>query len=1138
MTFTADLHIHSRFSRATSKKITTRSLAAWAMAKGVTVLGTGDFTHPAWREELKQTLVRDDSSGLYRLAEPADTREVIESGVHSAEQPSFLFQTEISSIYKRHGKTRRIHNLVFMPDLDAAERFSRRLETIGNLASDGRPILGLDSHDLLEIVLGISDEAYLVPAHIWTPWFALFGSKSGFDTIEECFGDLSPHIFALETGLSSDPPMNRMLSVLDRYTLISNSDAHSGENLAREVNFFEGTPSYAGIFAALRSRSCGGTGGDSSCTYAGTAEFFPEEGKYHLDGHRACNLWADPRDTRFENDICPVCGKPLTVGVMHRVMELADRTAPLSPEELGEPASVSLIPLPELLGEILRSGPKSQCVSRRFTDVLREFGSELAVLHDTPVSDLRTYWEPLGEAVDRMRRGKVLRTGGYDGVYGRIRVFDSHEVDSFSVGKSGHLALPLLFSSAPRKQPAPADGKTAPAGAAPADADAQCALFADSRQKERGAKSPGRTRRQQDLSAERPREESSSSENVSHETQHTEIPPFCLGGITYSAEQSKAIAAGFEPTVVISGPGTGKTRVLVGRILYLLEQGIPAQEITALTFTCRAAQEMRSRLSAALDDARRLPQCDTLHALALSRLQAKSEKPLTVLSESSALSLFEKACSKVRMMTPQHTEDGSADIKNMWNAYQLAREHMQPPAEHIAPAAEAYAQEKRRLGLLDYTDLLEQLLVLLKSETDADRTGILLVDEIQDLSALQVAVAAAMLPQDGRGFFGIGDPDQSIYSFRGSGQDIIASLKELWPGLTQLHLHESYRAAPQILHCAAKILEGHSLCGPLAPMRSDTGLCAAMETPDAYAEAQLMGRQIARMLGSTSHTLHDLQKSGGRFRSHDILPEQLNATLSPGDIAVLARVRAVLKPMERVLNELGIPWIHIHETPLWQDTLFSRILCTAAAVLDMHAPVQAMISRGMPEYAVSISDLPQSALHLVSSGPQGVMRMQPTAADSLLRSSEAYSALEKMWNDCGADWERLFARLLADQENDILKNSAQHVHLMTMHAAKGLEFRAVFLPALEFGILPLRRDMIFGTGEKDETDTEEERRLLYVGATRAADAVFFSYAGQRRFYGKDMQLEKSPFLHTALPLCRKIRMVKQTRTRGMQLSLC
>ena len=321
MNFIADLHIHSRFSLATSKQLNIPHLSHWAMRKGINILGTGDFTHPGWLEELQRDLVLDEESGFYK-----PRREIISESFSDA--PFFCLQTEISCIYKKDGKTRKVHNLVYAPDFEIARKISSKLSLIGNINSDGRPILGFDSRNLLEIILECSPECVLIPAHIWTPWFALFGSKSGFDRIEECYGDLTENIFALETGLSSDPAMNRCLSALDNFALISNSDAHSAPNLGREANIFNGTPSWSGMFDALRmtAKRLDQTG--RSCRFMGTMEFFPEEGKYHLDGHRACGVVLNPSESRELGNICPRCGKPLTIGVLNRVMELADRKEP------------------------------------------------------------------------------------------------------------------------------------------------------------------------------------------------------------------------------------------------------------------------------------------------------------------------------------------------------------------------------------------------------------------------------------------------------------------------------------------------------------------------------------------------------------------------------------------------------------------------------------------------------------------------------------------------------------------------------------------------------------------------------------------------------------------------------------------
>ena len=333
--FIADFHIHSKYSRATSRDCVPEALEFWARRKGIGVVGTGDFTHPAWREELKEKLV-PSGEGLYTIKE--DFRK--EDKVAGADfKPQFIVSGEISSIYKKNGRVRKVHNLIMLPGLEHAGSISHRLEAIGNLHSDGRPILGLDSRDLLEIVLDMCPEAIFIPAHIWTPHFSLYGAYSGFDDIKECFGDLTGYIYALETGLSSDPPMNWRLSALDDFTLVSNSDAHSPVNLGREANVFNTGLSYQCMLNALKNRG--------TKEFHGTIEFFPEEGKYHYDGHRACKVCWKPADTKAARGVCPVCGGRITVGVLHRVEALADREEGFVP-----PAAKhfeSLVPLHEVI---------------------------------------------------------------------------------------------------------------------------------------------------------------------------------------------------------------------------------------------------------------------------------------------------------------------------------------------------------------------------------------------------------------------------------------------------------------------------------------------------------------------------------------------------------------------------------------------------------------------------------------------------------------------------------------------------------------------------------------------------------------------------------------------------------------------
>lgn len=416
MTYYADLHIHSRYSRATSKNLNLEALALWAQLKGIQVVGTGDFLHPAWMKELKEKL-EPAGPGLFCLKK--DFRKAVERGVPKACQADvrFMFSTEIANIYKKADKVRKVHNVVFAPDFGAVEKIYQRLDKIGNLKSDGRPILGLDSKHLFEIVLESDPLSFLVPAHIWTPWFSVLGSKGGFDAIDDCFDELTEQIFAVETGLSSDPPMNWRLSQLDRFVMMSNSDAHSAQKLGRESTIFDTELSYPAMYHAMKDNTPG---------LAGTVEFFPEEGKYHYDGHRACDCRLHPKDTIAHQGLCPVCGRPVTVGVMARVEELADHPqGRMSPR--GRPY-YSLIPLPEIIAETKGVGVNSKAVQAVYREMLDALGSEMAILRDLPLAEIKkTAGTIVAEGIRRVREGKVEIAAGYDGEYGTIRIFSDEE---------------------------------------------------------------------------------------------------------------------------------------------------------------------------------------------------------------------------------------------------------------------------------------------------------------------------------------------------------------------------------------------------------------------------------------------------------------------------------------------------------------------------------------------------------------------------------------------------------------------------------------------------------------------------------------------------------------------------------------
>ncbi len=604
--YVADLHIHSRFSRATARSLDLPHIAAWAAKKGVRLVGSGDLTHPGWLAEMKE-LLRPAAEGLFRLTRPAADEGAVR----------FILSGEISCIYKKDGRVRKIHLVVLLPSLPAAEGFNQRLARIGNLASDGRPILGVDAKRILELVLETDPLAELIPAHIWTPWFSVLGSKSGFDSLAECFEDLTPHIHAVETGLSSDPPMNWRVSSLDGFHLVSSSDAHSPAKLGREATLFSAPLTYPDVIEALRT----GQG------LEGTLEFFPEEGKYHLDGHRKCRVRLSPPETRAFKGLCPVCGRPLTVGVLNRVEVLADRRAE-EPAPEAKPFK-SLLSLSEILAQALGVGAQSQKVSRLYEEMIARLGPELDILRLSPLEDIERAAGPAAaEGVNRVRRGQVQAEAGFDGQFGTLTLFSAQERAEINRQKS-------LFTLQPAARPA----LHRRAWEAP-----EAILFPDLT---------------------------------------VQMGP----GPRSDPDQEAAVAAPPRPLAVVARPGGGKTRVLTRRILRLLSEGQPPERILALTFTRQAAEELAGRLARVASPAGERVRVSTFHALGLSLLREWGcDWP--VLDEDERLSLIRPLAKKAAASPSKAGEAiartklnpegrAEADVRSLVEEYQRALAHTQ-----------------------------------------------------------------------------------------------------------------------------------------------------------------------------------------------------------------------------------------------------------------------------------------------------------------------------------------------------------------------------------------------------------------------------------------------------------------------------
>jgi uncharacterized protein (TIGR00375 family) len=1039
--FVADLHIHSRYSRACSRDLSIETLSWWARRKGITLLGTGDFTHPAWNDHLREALVPAEP-GLFKLdpEREADILRLLPPRLAVADQTvRFMLSVEISTIYKRGDRTRKVHHLIYQPDFDAVTRFNSALGRIGNLGSDGRPIIGLDSRDLLEITLEASPDGFLVPAHIWTPWFSALGSKSGFDAIADCYADLADHIFAVETGLSSDPEMNWRVSSLDRYRLVSNSDAHSAPALAREATVLAGELSYFDVRDMLRT-------GDG---LIGTLEFFPEEGKYHADGHRACDVNWPPARTREAQGRCPECGKPLTVGVLHRIEELADRPDGFMPP--GAPGVTHLIQLHEILGEINGVGPKSKTVDAQLTALVAELGSELSILRDVPIDEItRAGGELLGEGIARLRRGQVHRTPGFDGEYGIIRLFEPAELRSRGAQEEMLFDVPIpQVPKQRRAEPAPKvqQKRKRPAPAEPAPPPPPIAKPA----------SP-----------------------------HEPLEPMLAGmeevgtGLLdrLDALQRVAASAPGGPLLIVAGPGTGKTRTLTHRIAYLCaELDVYPEECLAITFTRRAAEELRERLEGLLGPVTEAVTVSTFHALGLSILRENA----------AAVGL-----------TPRFRIAEEADLLAALDP--LPEREARRALNAMEPATqEALAKALRTRDLVSLDELLT-LTVQLLTETPAlvdryrARWQWIFVDEYQDVDPVQYDLLRLLCPPGGN-LCAIGDPDQAIYSFRGAEVSFFLrfagdfSTREV--DARVVRLTRNYRSSAPILAAAVQAIAPTTLVPGrrLDPARLDleaplVGVYPAGSVAD---EADFVVRTIDELVGGLSHRSHD-----GRVDSRAAI-----GAMSFADIAVLYRTDSQAAPVVDALSRAGVPV---------QKRSHDRLL---------DRPGVAAIAREL-RFATGLGGSIAARVRL--SGQIVAGRCGQLDSDVIsLTEADVWNAVELMTPlalRAGSDLDEFLGALATGAEVDGWDPRADRVTLLTLHASKGLEFPVVFLVGCEDGLLPLRA---FAGARQSEDDVAEERRLFFVGMTRAQDRLFLSHSRTRFRHGSERDMAVTPFLSAIDP---------------------
>ncbi|WP_167527878.1 UvrD-helicase domain-containing protein [Desulfosarcina alkanivorans] len=983
-------------------------------------------------------------------------------------------------------------------------RFNSRLEGIGNIRSDGRPILGLDARDLLEIVLETSEDGFLVPAHIWTPWFSMLGSKSGFDSIAECFGDLSPYIFAAETGLSSDPAMNWRVKDLDGITLISNSDAHSPSKLGRECNLFKTEMNYPAIRSAMEK-------GDRN-HFAGTLEFYPEEGKYHVDGHRKCDVRFTPEQTQSHHGNCPVCGRPLTLGVLHRVEDLATRPAGIMPARAFP--FYRLIPLVDLLSEILKVGAQSKKVTRTYLKVLETLGNELNILHRLEKKTIRSAGVPLlAEAIGRMRDNRVSFSPGYDGQYGTVQIFNPRERETL-------LGQQSLFSTFDRS-----------AEAGDTDKNAKETIF--------------------------------SGKPVCSAIDEVNAPVQPL--IRLNDDQQRAVDHFRGPLMIVAGPGTGKTRTITHKIAGLIESGSDIERMLAVTFTNKAAIEMKERLSALLGKTCSLPFVGTFHALGyriLSRYMA--DTPLTVVDEDSRKALVRD----VLALNGLSQKSGEIRVDELMAWIVSAKQKMLSsedsldgvcPSDRLPSFVRCYDTYEQLLGvnhLADFEDLIFRTVHLLEKDKAirdlyVNRFRQMFIDEYQDINAGQYRLIR-LLAGDQATICIIGDPDQAIYGFRGSDPACFKWFADDFPESRTLFLNRNYRSTQTILDVSAQVIKPNPVSTETGSRRSvHSGIkgdrtIQVMALATENAEAVAIGKTIEKMVGGTGFFSLD---SGAVDGTLDQRP------LSFSDFAVLFRTHGQGEIISGFLEKAGIPCQVINRRAvldhpgvksalsifkLWHGMgIFSDL----QAAVGMFKPAvskkaleifkswayrkklslaEALIqTRRLPiphmgrtrqqqlydfcgqllAFQQRIDGQPVTETFELISKATGLKEQYP--GDPVFE--KGYHYLLEMGSAHQTDSVGFLASVALSGDTDVYDHRVEKVALTTIHAAKGLEFPVVFIAGCEDECIPYR-------STARPADMEEERRLFYVAVTRAKNHLFLTRAESRRVNGRKQSRQLSPFV--------------------------
>lgn len=1108
MKFIADLHIHSKYSRATAKNLDFENLYCAAQIKGVTVVGTGDFTYPAWIDDIESKL-EEAEPGLFSLKKEL-AEEIDKTIPETCRNPvRFILQTEISNIYKRDDRVRKNHNLIYFPDIASVKKFNARLDAIGNIKSDGRPILGLDAADLLSIMLETNDKGFFVPAHIWTPWFSLFGSKSGFDSMEECFGPLKTHIFAVETGLSSDPPMNWRVEDLDDVRLISNSDAHSPGYIGRNASVFDTDLSFFHIRKALETNDLE--------KFQGTLDMHPHQGKYHYDGHRKCNVCLNPAATQELGGICPGCGRKVTFGVLNRVQELATRPEGFQPE--NRHGFKSIIPLVDILSEIFEVGPKTKKVTTYFNKAVDALGPELGILLDRSIEEIETARVPLlAEAIVKMRAGDVNIDPGFDGEFGRVNLFTRQEKEQIKGEKN------LLFSLPAKK------ARPKKAGVTPA---------------------PPKKKKTEKIQAPEPR------------IRNNDI----LAGL--NPEQQKAVDSTARAMVMQAGPGTGKTRTLTAKIAHLISRkGVDPGSVLALTFTNKAARELDLRIDRYLPKKTGAVLSATFHSFCLSLLKEYSSFSGSIADDRVRQSLIREALGEAA---------GQGAVNKADHLISLCKQSLLGPeddleglmtgdeADAFKPCYARYQALCEEQQVVDFEGLIFMTVTLLNREEKIlsavrERFLYIFVDEYQDLNLGQYELVKLISKQSH--IVVIGDPDQSIYGFRGSDNKYFKWFAHDFPGCEKILLTRNYRSTQTILDASFQMISRSS------DREEDLRIFSHVdnqrklmirEAATEQAEALAIGKMIETLVGGTSFLSMDTGRAGG-----DDAKEY-----SFADFAILYRTGRQCDAFVRMFEKTGIPFQAadrkkmVEIDGIRQLISLCRVMAGSESFFDLEmtvthygaglgkkgiagfrehykaaragkADILAALTRkcaspdawAPPEKIVAIAQALKALREEIrtldnegaitclceNAGLKGTI----DAADPRKKAFETLLSIARLHRDLRG----FLDGVALNQDADTLAFHAEKVSLMTMHAAKGLEFPVVFVAGCEQGLIPFARD-----GETID-DLEEERRLFYVAMTRAMDILCLTYSKKRRIYGIMKRRQRSFFIED---IEKKLTQVEKSR---------